>query len=120
QRKETSKAASVLILRFFHSYFPAEIAGILRTSRQAVEIWLLNARRESRLYLEDPGALKLIGGRKANSKKVLHLPQRPTVAKSADIIRELCEVIFASRQGECLTIDQLRSLYATEETIECE
>lgn len=37
-RKETSKAASVLILRFFHFYFLAEIAKILRTTRQAVEI----------------------------------------------------------------------------------
>jgi RNA polymerase sigma factor (sigma-70 family) len=61
RRKETSKAASVLILRFFHIYFPAEIARVLCTTRHAVEIWLINARRESRLYLEDPTALKLIG-----------------------------------------------------------
>ncbi|HEX9422019.1 MAG TPA: RNA polymerase sigma factor [Pyrinomonadaceae bacterium] len=119
QRKETSKAASVLILRFFHTYFPAEIASILRTSRQAVEIWLLNARRESRLYLEDPTALHLIG-KQAAAKTVVRLPQRPMAVRSADIFRELCETIFASRQGECLNKDQLRALYEGEETIECE
>jgi len=29
-RKETSKAGSVLILRFFHGYYPSEIAKLLR------------------------------------------------------------------------------------------
>ncbi len=31
-RKETSKAGSVLILRFFHGYYPSEIARILKAS----------------------------------------------------------------------------------------
>ncbi len=119
QRKETSKAASVLILRFFHSYFPAEIAQILRTTRQAVEIWLLNARRESRLYLEDPSALTVIGGRKANSQRSVQLSQHAGAIDSPDIVRELCQIIFASRQGDCLTLEQLRELYAGENTIEC-
>jgi RNA polymerase sigma factor (sigma-70 family) len=118
RRKETSKAASVLILRFFHVYFAVEIARVLNTTRHAVEIWLLNARRESRLYLEDPTALKLIGKTEV-AKKVVRLPQRSTVI-SSDIFRELCETIFASRQGDCLNRDQLRQLYESEKTIECE
>lgn len=119
QRKETSKSASVLILRFFHSYFPTEIAAILRTTRQAVEIWLLNARRESRLHLEDPGALKLITARKGNAGKVVPLPQRSTWSGSSDITHELCQMIFASRQGDCCTMDQLRELYESGHPIEC-
>ncbi|HLA09089.1 MAG TPA: RNA polymerase sigma factor [Pyrinomonadaceae bacterium] len=118
ERKETSKAASVLILRFFHSYFPVEIARILRTTRQAVEIWLLNARRESRVYLENPAALKVIS-RKAVARKVAQLSERAGVTRSGDISRELCESIFASRHGRCLTREQLEQLYTGDETIEC-
>ncbi len=123
ERKETSKAASVLILRFFHSYFPSEIANILLTTRQAVEIWLLNARRESRLYLEDLGALKIIGSRligssKSNVKNAVQLSQR--LINSSGIARELCESILASRRGDCLTKDQLQDLYEGEDTIDCQ
>src|SRR5260370_27573677 len=48
-RKETARHASVLILRFFHGYYPSEIAQVLRTSRQAIDKSLLIARREARL-----------------------------------------------------------------------
>jgi RNA polymerase sigma factor (sigma-70 family) len=117
ERKETSKAASVLILRFFHLYFPAEIAKVLCTTRQAVEVWLINARRESHLCLEDPSALKLIGGRKANAGKILQVPQRDHAHRSTNILRELRETIFASRLGDCLDANQFRELYAAEKTI---
>ena len=36
-RKETSRAGSILMLRFFHGYYPGEIAQITRSSRPAVE-----------------------------------------------------------------------------------
>src|SRR6266545_6476147 len=85
QRKETSKAASVLILRFFHLYFPSEIASVLRTTKYAVATWLLTARRESRLYLEDPTALKVIGGGKANGQKVVQIFQNSSGTNSTDI-----------------------------------
>src|SRR6266545_588867 len=111
QRKETSKAGSVLILRFFHNYFPAEIATILRTTRTAVEVWLLNARRESRLFLEDPSALKVISRQRAIAKKVVQLPSRLRQQKYSDISAELLEMIFSSRQGQCLSTEQLRDLY---------
>ncbi len=54
QRKQTSKAGSALILRFFHGYSPREIAAILRSPVRAVADWLLIARRECRLYLDNP------------------------------------------------------------------
>src|SRR5260370_20502317 len=44
-RKETSKAGSILILRFFHGYYPSEAAQILRTPRRVVDNWLRLARR---------------------------------------------------------------------------
>ncbi|HEX7772031.1 MAG TPA: sigma-70 family RNA polymerase sigma factor, partial [Pyrinomonadaceae bacterium] len=45
-RKESSRAGSVLILRFFHEYFPTEIAGVLNSSRHCVDQWQGLARRE--------------------------------------------------------------------------
>src|SRR6266496_4174021 len=56
-RKETARAASVLILRFFHGYYPSEIVQFLRTTREAVDVQLLIARREARLSFENPQAL---------------------------------------------------------------
>src|SRR5687768_3512077 len=56
-RKETSKAGSVLILRFLHGYYPKEIAQIMRTTRQGVEERLRTARNEARQYLREPRSL---------------------------------------------------------------
>src|SRR3989441_5971070 len=53
-RKETSKAGSVLILRFLHGYYPREIAQVMRCTREAVEERLRAARSEARQYLENP------------------------------------------------------------------
>src|SRR5919206_4400774 len=59
-RKETSKAGSVLILRFMHGYYPAEIAQVLRASREAVEERLRTARGEAAQFLRDPASLRFI------------------------------------------------------------
>src|SRR5438876_4434567 len=59
-RKESSKAGSVLILRFFHGYYPAEIARVLQSTRGAVKDRLQVARAEIHLYLEDPNRLSFI------------------------------------------------------------
>src|SRR6267143_7301730 len=62
-RKETSKAGSVLILRFLHGYYPREIAQIMRCTREAVEERLRVARSEARQYLENPKGLRFLGER---------------------------------------------------------
>src|SRR5690349_1506349 len=59
-RKETSRAGSVLILRFFFEYTPIEIAQVLCSSRHCVDQWQRVARREVKLYLEDPTRLKFV------------------------------------------------------------
>jgi len=66
-RKESSKAGSVLLLRFFLGYFPTEIAALMRNSRSAVDDWLRIARREVKLFLVDPSSFPQNGaGRKLN------------------------------------------------------
>jgi RNA polymerase sigma factor (sigma-70 family) len=106
-RKETSKAGSVLILRFLHGYYPREIALVMRSTRQAVEERLRVARSEARQYLENPSSLRFL-------RETPQIPQlaRAGFAQTADaLLNELRQTIFDSRQGDCLTTGQLETLY---------
>jgi RNA polymerase sigma factor (sigma-70 family) len=88
ERKSSSKAASVLILRFFHGYYPSEIAQILRIDVRAVDEWRRIARREAKAALVSRG------------------PSRefyPDATTLADVLA----VIFRSRVGDCLTPAEL-------------
>lgn len=87
QRKQSSKAASVLILRFFHGYYPDEIARILRIDVRAVDEWRRIARREANVALSK------------HAHAGAHAP--------ADTIADLRGAIFASCSGPCLTPAQL-------------
>src|SRR5260370_6555678 len=105
-RKNTSRAGSVLILRFFHGYYPSEITQVLRSSRKAIDDRLRIARAEARTYLDDPQSLSFVGG--------LNLPEifpANFARTSADLLGELRQLIFSSRQGECLASDHLQSFY---------
>lgn len=115
-RKQTAKVASVLILRFFHGYYPSEIVRILRSSRQAVRERLRIARAEARLTLENPNALSFL----RESQAIHTLPT--TFARTAtDFLIELRNTIFSSRCGECILIDKLQELYCSPEveTVGC-
>lgn len=59
-RRESSKAGSVLLLRFFLGYFPSEIASLMRNPRTAVDDWLRIARRETKQYVSDPSSFSQI------------------------------------------------------------
>src|SRR5438477_7678071 len=52
-RKQTSKSASIVALRFFHGYLPEEIARMALVSREAVDERLHKGRNEARLHLLD-------------------------------------------------------------------
>jgi RNA polymerase sigma factor (sigma-70 family) len=106
RRKETSKAGCVLILRFFHSYYPSEIAKLLQSHRRTVDKWLEISRREVKLYLADPSALTILSQEQ----------QRPittsTYARSTtELLTGLTDAIYNSRQGDCLSDEELRALY---------
>ncbi len=129
-RKETSKAGSVLILRFLHGYYPREIAQVMRCTREAVEERLRVARSEARQYLENPKGLRFLGeraGAQASSlatvktfarsrslqARTLALQSEDGFARTVDeFLNELRRMIFDSRNGECLTTDQIESLYS--------
>lgn len=111
-RKQTSKAGSVLILRFLHGYYPREIAQVMRNTRQAVEERLRIARNEARQYLENPRSLRFMCEAPAEAIQVSRMGFAQTTDK---LLNELRQTIFDSRQGDCLTGKQLEKLYRENE-----
>lgn len=105
-RKTTSKAASVLLLRFFHGYYPGEIARILRTTEVAVAGRLRLARAEARGFLADPARLQSFDGQRIR----FHLD---VDADDAESVRALRRAIFAACTGPCLSSRTLDRLYAS-------
>jgi RNA polymerase sigma factor (sigma-70 family) len=107
-RKETSKAGSVLILRFLHGYYPREIAQVMQCTRAAVEERLRVARREARQYLENPNSLHFLG--ETDNEKI---PVAGSgFARTVDeFLNELRRTIFDSRRGVCPAGEQLELLY---------
>jgi DNA-directed RNA polymerase specialized sigma24 family protein len=105
-RKQTAKLASILILRFFHGYYPSEIVQILRTSRKAADRGLLLARGEAKASLNDPQSLGFIV-----KNQIPEILPADFARTTEGFLRELRQTIFQSRQGECLSTAQLKVLY---------
>ena len=104
-RKETSRAGVVLILRYFHEYYPSEIARVLGCSPHCVAQWQRVARTELKAYLSGQGGLRLFRAR--TPKLVIS----KLSALNGDSIAELRQMIFRSCQGPCLSIEQLQEIY---------
>lgn len=125
-RKETSKAGSVLILRFFHGYYPGEIARIMSAPRRAVDDWLRIARREVSAHLAAPLRLTSLTNGAAMEASIRQSvpPPSPTLLLGAtplDFLAELRRMIYASRKGDCLTSERLEQLYQSPDAqpVEC-
>jgi RNA polymerase sigma factor (sigma-70 family) len=110
-RKESAKAGSILILRFFHGYYPDEISNVSRISRPAVKDRLRLARAEAKLYLDSPKALSFM---QQNQETKPNAAQGQS--KSDDFLSELRQTIFNSRCGDCLTKKEHHALYNSEES----
>ena len=115
-RKETSKAGSVLILRFFHGYYPDEIARVLHSARTSVDKWLQISRTEAKLYLSDKNALGFIGG----DVTEVSIPDSAQTAE--ELVSELRNVIFSPAKSDCLTGEELQALYFSKESasVDCQ
>src|ERR1041385_9145206 len=106
-RKESSRAGSVLILRFFLEYFPTEIAGVLNSSRHCVDQWQRVARREGKLLMNEPGRLRFVNAVKpADRRQIRYL------TSDCDLMLKLRQMIFNSRQGDCLSPAEFEEIYA--------
>ncbi|HEX5887392.1 MAG TPA: RNA polymerase sigma factor, partial [Pyrinomonadaceae bacterium] len=105
-RKESSRAGSVLILRFFLDYFPAEIASVLGSSRHTVDQWKGIARREAKVFLSEPNRLRFVDAKTAAVRPWTLYP-----ASDVDLMRALRGIIFNSRLGACLPREALQLAY---------
>jgi RNA polymerase sigma factor (sigma-70 family) len=106
QRKKTSKAGSVLILRFFHGYYPSEISQVIRSSRPVVSELLQIGRKEARRFSEDPRSLSFLG----NASDV-HDFSLETGLSYSEILNGLRRAIFRSRTGSCFSKAELEEIY---------
>ena len=105
-RKETARTASVLVLRFFHGYYPSEIAQVLQTTYKAVKVRLRMARLEAKAQLENPQSLSVI-----NQRPAVEVLPTGFARTAKDFLSELRETVSHSRRGECKTSRQLHHLY---------
>jgi DNA-directed RNA polymerase specialized sigma24 family protein len=122
-RKATTKSASYLILRFFHGYYPEEIMRVALTSRNMVDHGIRLASSEAKVYLADPGRLRVMEARARQNRyeKASPAPSGPIptpppylfVMPAAEFLHVLSEVIFSSRAEECLPIEELLGIYRT-------
>lgn len=109
-RKESSRAGSVLILRYFHEYLPTEIARIIASSRHCVDQLQALARREVKLFMNQPGRLRFV------TKRAAERPVVGSFGSSADLMTDLRRMIFLSCQGECPRPEELREIYSSGNT----
>src|SRR5215203_3608609 len=106
-RKESSRAGSVLILRFFHDYFPTEIAAILNTTRHCVDQWQRLARREAKQFINEPGRLRFVNSKISSERQHIRY-----LRSDGDLMIELRQMIFNSCRGECLSQQELENVYS--------
>jgi DNA-directed RNA polymerase specialized sigma24 family protein len=106
-RKETSLAASVLILRYFHGYYPGEICLLLRTERKVIYRWIDRGRTEAKQYMESPYALP---GCEGPERKTLPSGPSPNA-----FLRRLRERIFNSCTTDCSILSRDRQKLGVKE-----
>lgn len=106
-RKESSKSASVMILRFFHGYFPSEIARVMQATPQVVKVRLNTARGEVRTALENTQAIEAIEKRISSELTV-----EKVFRTNVELAIALGEMIFRSTNGTCLSETELKDFYS--------
>lgn len=103
-RKASSISASILILRFFHGYFSAEVAKVVKRSRNAVEARLLKARREVAIHLSEPGKAE-------RARNLRGISSEQLIKNRNDLLWELRQRVFSTVDGRCLSPEMLRVFY---------
>jgi RNA polymerase sigma factor (sigma-70 family) len=107
RRKETSKGASVLVLRYFHGFYPTEIERILRAPARTVSRLLSHARAEARLVLAHPERLQALGPCGGTDFSLPALD----ADDPREILRALRSAIFETGQPPCPGLAAIRGWY---------
>ncbi len=118
-RRHSSKVGSIFLLRFFHGYLPSEIAQIARLSTAIVDDRVFHARREAKLFVNNPGQLAFIG---AGAAAASSSPSTATATATIEIddesdeglMQQLRARIFSERHVPCWSRQALRALYGAD------
>lgn len=108
-RKDTSRSASIFILRYFLGYFPNEVMKVAQSTRVAVDKAIQAVRREARLDLKRPGAIRPIN---SNREQKTRTPNGLDRDRDQNLFLVLRAKIFASCTGTCFGPSVLESKYA--------
>jgi RNA polymerase sigma factor (sigma-70 family) len=106
-RKQSARFASIFLLRFFHGYFPEEIASICIAKRFAVDLGLRQARRELKSQLADPHRLHVLGRTSFRELK----PNRIAVPME-QFEQELRLRMFQPTKSACLSREEFDRIYS--------
>jgi RNA polymerase sigma factor (sigma-70 family) len=107
RKKAVSKSGSVLILRFFHGFYPAEIARIILATRREVDQWLWLARKEIARELDAPGEASCTDA--ADRRSPVPAPRAPDWPSGE--LSVLRATILSYASGPCLLRTDLRRFY---------
>ncbi len=111
-RKESSPAASTLILRFFWGFAPPAVARLSHASPMVVAQRLRRARLEAKMSLATPRRLAFM-----RQQALPPLVAFDPVAPIHDSCAHALAAIVRTRRGGCLTPDQIVALYARVESV---
>ncbi len=106
-RKGSSKAGSIVMLRFFLGYYPEEIAQILKSPRATIDKALQRARGEARLYLAEPDSLSFI---RSNPESETLGEVEPGKTLS-EFLQNLRAAVYASEHDACWSVKTIRGWY---------
>lgn len=105
QRKDTSTASSILVLRFLHGYYPNEVARLTRRTRSAVDGLLKSARRDLKGHL--------------SKLPLYHVGDGVEPFQASDswagVILDgfgMRRILFDARKGHCFERKQLQAIYS--------
>jgi RNA polymerase sigma factor (sigma-70 family) len=116
-RRRSAKFASIFLLRFFHGFYPEEIASISVATRHSVDLSLRQARAELKAHLLDSTKLEL----PARSKlpELQRLDEAIPLEEFAD---ELRREIFETPREMCPSHQELDRYYRsfTTRSLDCD
>lgn len=104
-RKESSIAASIVLLRYFHGYFTTEVVKLLKRPRNSIEVRLASARREIQAAVRKNTPSSADRTDKQTDNKDSYIYQ------ADEFIEEIRREIFVQQTGRCLREDQWRRIY---------
>ena len=108
-RKQSARFASIFLLRFFHGYFPEEIASICMAKRFSVDLGLRQARRELKTHLADPRRLRVLGRAPFPEQKAMKI-----AVPMEQFEAELRLRIFHWNNGACPSPEEFDSIYSAQ------